>query len=85
MGMQATAAQAAARMATTPRSTRLTFDGAIVAWHESLQPFAVVQRLADVHLGPAVIAQLVDELAVDAETVAQFERLIAQRKSELGS
>jgi hypothetical protein len=33
--------------------------------------------------GSAVIAQLVDELAVDQETLAEFERVIAQRRSEL--
>jgi predicted transcriptional regulator len=33
--------------------------------------------------GAGVIAQLVDELAVDRETLAEFERVIAQRKTEL--
>jgi predicted transcriptional regulator len=33
--------------------------------------------------GAGVIAQLVDELAIDQETLAEFERVIAQRKSEL--
>jgi predicted transcriptional regulator len=33
--------------------------------------------------GSGVIAQLVDELAVDKESLAEFERVIAQRKSEL--
>jgi predicted transcriptional regulator len=36
------------------------------------------------NFGPAVLAQLVDELAVDPETLEEFERVIAQRKAELG-
>jgi len=36
------------------------------------------------NFGPAVIAQLVDELAVDQATLDEFERVIAQRKAELG-
>jgi predicted transcriptional regulator len=36
------------------------------------------------NFGPAVLAQLVDELAVDQETLEEFERVIAQRKAELG-
>ena len=35
------------------------------------------------NFGPAVIAQLVDELAVDREALEAFERVIAQRKAEL--
>ena len=34
--------------------------------------------------GAPVIAQFVDQLAVDEETIAEFERLIAARKKELG-
>ena len=37
------------------------------------------------NFGPPVIAQLVNELAIDEETLAEFERVIAARKSELGS
>lgn len=37
------------------------------------------------NFGSAVIAELVDQLAVDEETISEFERLIAQRKSELKS
>ena len=44
----------------------------------------VVQSLKR-NYGAAVIAQLVDELAVDQETLSEFERVIAQRKSELKS
>jgi predicted transcriptional regulator len=35
------------------------------------------------NFGTAVIAQLVDELAVDEESLNEFERVIAQRKSAL--
>ena len=42
----------------------------------------VVQSLKR-NYGAAVIAQLVDELAVDQETLSEFERVIAQRKSDL--
>ena len=34
--------------------------------------------------GAPVIAQFVDQLAVDEETIEEFERLIAQRRKELG-
>lgn len=37
------------------------------------------------NFGAPVIAQLVNELAVDAETLAEFERVIAAKKSELKS
>ncbi len=43
---------------------------------------AVVSSLKR-NYGAGVIAQLVDELAVDKETLAEFERVIAHRKSEL--
>lgn len=36
------------------------------------------------NFGTPVIAQFVDQLAVDAETIEEFERLIAARKAELG-
>jgi predicted transcriptional regulator len=35
------------------------------------------------NFGRAAIAQLVDELVVDQESLAEFEAMIAQRKSEL--
>lgn len=35
------------------------------------------------NFGPTVIAQLVDELAVDRATLEEFERVIAERKAEL--
>ena len=34
--------------------------------------------------GVPVIAKLIDQLAVDEETVEEFERLIAERKAKLG-
>jgi predicted transcriptional regulator len=37
------------------------------------------------NFGTSVIAELVDQLAVDEATVSEFERLIAQRRSELKS
>jgi len=37
------------------------------------------------NFGTEVIAELVDQLAVDEETIAEFERRIAQRRSELKS
>jgi len=33
--------------------------------------------------GEPVIAQLVDQVAVDDETIRQLERLVARRKAEL--
>jgi hypothetical protein len=35
------------------------------------------------NFGTAIIAQLVDEMAVDEESLNEFERVIAQRKSAL--
>jgi predicted transcriptional regulator len=37
------------------------------------------------NFGSEVIAEFVDQLAVDEETVAEFERLLARRRSELKS
>jgi predicted transcriptional regulator len=34
--------------------------------------------------GTPVIAQFVDQIAVDEETIEEFERLLAARKAELG-
>lgn len=53
--------------------TREEFDAQVVA--------TVVSSLKR-NFGPAVIAQLVDELAADEETLSEFERVIAQKKSE---
>jgi predicted transcriptional regulator len=36
------------------------------------------------NFGAPVIAQFIDQLAVDEESIREFERLIAQRKAELG-
>jgi len=58
-----------------PTASREAFDAQVVA--------TVVSSLKR-NFGPAVIAQLVDELAVDQATLEAFERVIAQRKSELG-
>ena len=44
---------------------------------------SVVVRSLKRNYGSAVITELVDQLAVDKKTIAEFERLIAQRKSEL--
>jgi predicted transcriptional regulator len=54
-------------------STREEFDAQVVA--------TVVSSLKR-NFGPAVIAQLVDELAADEATLSEFERVIAQKKSE---
>jgi predicted transcriptional regulator len=55
-------------------TSREAFDAQVVA--------DVVRSLKR-NFGSAAIAELVDQLAVDEETVSQFERLIAQRKSDL--
>ena len=73
------------RLAKT-REGKVTFFAATASQDEfQAQVLSAVVRSLKGDLGNAVIAQLVDELAVDAETVAEFERLIAQRKSELKS
>ena len=54
--------------------TREAFEAEVVS--------SVVSSLKR-NYGSGVIAQLVDELAVDKETLAEFERVIALRKSEL--
>jgi predicted transcriptional regulator len=55
-------------------ATREAFEAEVVS--------SVVSSLKR-NYGPTVIAQLVDELAVDQETLAEFERVIAQRRAEL--
>jgi predicted transcriptional regulator len=57
-----------------PAKTREEFEADVVS--------SVVSSLKR-NYGAGVIAQLVDELAVDKESLAEFERVIAQRKSEL--
>jgi predicted transcriptional regulator len=57
-------------------TSREAFDAQVVA---------TVVRSLKRNFGSAVIAELVDQLAVDQGTVLEFERLIAQRKSELKS
>lgn len=57
-------------------TTREAFDAQVVA---------TVVRSLKRNFGSAAIAELVDQLAVDQETVSEFERLIAHRKSELKS
>ena len=56
-------------------ASREAFDAQVVS--------TVVSSLKR-NFGPAVIAQLVDELAVDRATLEEFERVIAERKAELG-
>lgn len=56
----------------TAAASREDFEAEVVS--------SVVQSLKR-NFGTQVIAQLVDELAVDEETISQFERLIAERKS----
>jgi predicted transcriptional regulator len=57
-------------------ATRGAFDAGVVA--------TIVGSLKR-NFGSEVIAELVDQLAVDEETLAEFERRIAQRRSELES
>lgn len=57
-------------------TSREAFDAQVVA---------TVVRSLKRNFGSAAIAELVDQLAVDKETISEFERLIAQRKSELKS
>ena len=57
-----------------PTTSREAFEAQVVS--------TVVSSLKR-NFGAPVIAQLVQELAVDDETLKEFERVIAQRKSEL--
>jgi predicted transcriptional regulator len=57
-------------------TTREEFDAQVVA--------TVVGSLKR-NFGTPVIAQLVNELAVDEATLREFERVIAAKKTELGS
>ena len=60
----------------TAMKSREAFEAQVVS--------TVVQSLKR-NYGASVIAQLVDELAVDQATLSEFERVIAQRKAELKS
>jgi predicted transcriptional regulator len=60
----------------TAATTREAFEAQVVS---------TVVRSLKRNFGNTAIAELVDQLAIDEETVAEFERLIAQRKSELKS
>jgi predicted transcriptional regulator len=60
----------------TATASKEAFEGQVVS---------TVVRSLKRNFGPGVIAQLVDELAVDEETLSEFERLIAARKAELKS
>jgi predicted transcriptional regulator len=60
----------------TPTSSREAFEAQVVS---------TVVRSLKRNFGSTAIAQLVDQLATDEKAVAELERLIAQRKSELKS
>jgi len=70
---------------TKTRQGKVTFFAATASESEfEAQVLSAVVRSLKGNLGSAVIAQLVDELAVDQATLDEFERVIAQRKAELG-
>ena len=58
-----------------PEKSREQFDSMVIS--------SVIGSLKR-NFGQPVIAQFVDQLAVDEEAIAEFERLIAARKRELG-
>lgn len=58
-----------------PVQSREEFDSAVIS--------DVIKSLKR-NYGPPVIAQFVDELAVDEGAIQEFERLIAARKKQLG-
>jgi predicted transcriptional regulator len=58
-----------------PVQTREQFDSAVIS--------NVIKSLKR-NYGQPVIAQFVDELAVDEDAIEEFERLIAARRKELG-
>jgi predicted transcriptional regulator len=71
---------------TKSREGKITFFTAAVSREAfEAQVISTVVRSLKRNFGTAAIAELVDQLAVDEETVSEFERLIAQRKSELKS
>jgi predicted transcriptional regulator len=71
---------------TKTREGKVTFFSAAIS-REAFEAHvvSVVVRSLKRNFGTAVIAELVDQLAVNQETISEFERLIAQRKSELKS
>lgn len=68
---------------TKSREGKVTYFAAAVS-REAFEAEIVstVVRSLKRNYGTAVIAELVDALAVDEATISEFERLIAQRKSE---
>ena len=68
------------------REGKVTFFSAAISREDfDAQVVSSVVRSLKRNFGSAAIAELVDQLAVDEETIAELERLIAQRKSELKS
>jgi predicted transcriptional regulator len=69
---------------TKTREGKVTFFNAAVS-RETFDAHVVstVVRSLKRNYGSAVIAELVDQLAVDEKAIIEFERLIEQRKSEL--
>ncbi|MBS0295390.1 MAG: BlaI/MecI/CopY family transcriptional regulator [Proteobacteria bacterium] len=66
------------------RQGKVTFFAATRSREEfEAQVVSTVVSSLKRNFGSPVIAQLVNELAVDEETIAEFERVIAARKSEL--
>lgn len=71
---------------TKTREGKVTFFSAAVSREAfDANVVSVVVRSLKRNYGSVVIAELVDQLAVDQKTIAEFERLIEQRKSELKS
>ena len=71
---------------TKTREGKVTFFTAATSREAfEAQVVSTVVRSLKRNFGTAVIAELVDQLAVDEQTLLEFERLIAQRKSELKS
>lgn len=69
---------------TKTREGKVTFFSAALSRAAfDAQVVSTVVRSLKRNYGSAVIAELVDQLAVDQKTIAEFERLIEQRKSEL--
>jgi predicted transcriptional regulator len=66
------------------REGKVTFFSATVSRETfDAQVVSTVVRSLKRNYGSTVIAELVDQLAVDQKSIAEFERLIEQRKSEL--
>jgi predicted transcriptional regulator len=74
------------RRLTKTREGKVTFFTAATSREAfEAQVVSTVVRSLKRNFGSVAIAELVDQLAVDEETISEFERLIAQRKSELKS